>query len=127
MKTQELTNKEEEILDSLSEKITSYIDEVDLCANEVDNGFYYDYGSITNAWHSQPDVEFDEDWGVISLGNSRIPDYVLERLVAWCKKAYSRVSYTVDTEYDSKTSDARADWNWYRSKEEVFVECLVLG
>lgn len=28
----------------------------------LDGGFYYDYGDITNAWHSDYQIQFDEDF-----------------------------------------------------------------
>ena len=126
MSLPELTEAEEDTLASLLNQVETYLDEQPLRAWEVKDGFSYDYGSITNAWHSMDYVEFDEDWGYIGLDTSNEPDYIFEHMVEELQRLFSTVYYELLDKWDSKTCSAKARWGWRRdNNNKVHVICEV--
>jgi len=128
MSSQDLTNREpndeeEQVLSKLLDRVEQYIDDTadDRWGKEVDNGFYYDYGSITNAWHSEPGVEINEDWGELVLDVKNTPDYILDHLVHYCNEYYNTVRFSIG--YDEHEFNAK--WHWGRLEGETYLQCNV--
>lgn len=124
MSLQDLTDSEEQTLIKLLDQVEEYMDETsyERCAKEVDNGFYYDYGSITNAWHSQTDIEINEEWGELTLDTKGIPDYILDHLVQCCNEDYGTVTFSIG-DYEDHVVNAK--WHWGRVKGETYLQCEV--
>ena len=119
----ELTDEQEDIVVGLTDQVDRYVTNEPLRGVEVDDGFYYDYGSITNAWHSQPSVEFDEHWGEIELDVGEVEDYILDHLVEWASEEHSSIYYNLQGRYEDTMHHIKAKWYWTRSKGKVFLCC----
>lgn len=119
----ELTDEQEDIVVGLTDQVDRYMTNEPLRGVEVDDGFYYDYGSITGAWHSQPDVEFTEDWGEIELDVGEVEDYILDHLVEWVSEEHSNIYYNLQGRYEDTMHHTKAKWYWTRSKGKVFLCC----
>tara|TARA_Y100001938_G_C7826357_1_gene299135 strand:+ start:200 stop:577 length:378 start_codon:yes stop_codon:yes gene_type:complete len=118
MSSQVLTDTDEQTLVNLLEQVEEYIDDTNYerCAREVDNGFHYDYGSITNAWHSQPDIELNQYTGEFILDIEGVSDYVLNELTEACNYQYDMLSFSLNPNEDH---DVGVTWHWSRVDNTV--------
>ena len=119
---QSLTANESTLLENLLEQVENYIQDQPLTGKVVDNGFYYDYGSITGAWHSSPELELDEDWGELELDVEHVEDYILDHLVESVNGEYKTISCQVSRRgYEDSTEEINTSWYWCRVKEKTFL------
>jgi len=128
----ELTANESTLLENLVEQAENYIRNEPLTGHSVDDGFYYDYGSITGAWHSVPAMEYTpEDWGYIELelDGEQIRDYILDHLVEWASDYWPAIDYdTYDRSCDEPMNRrANVKWHWEKNKEKIFLVCELPG
>ena len=123
--TEDFTAEEEKILTNLLERVQIILEEtqVDRKATCVDNGFFYDYGSITNAWHSEPDVEYSSDWeNELYLDNTKeVSDDILNALLEHLSCEHGRIVFVSSDEYDTTDHELDADWHWTREGDTVYL------
>ena len=124
MSLRDLTDEEYSVMMGLLEKVNEFLEDTEgeRVGREHDNGFNYDYGSITNAWHSEYEVEINNlDWGTFCLDAKGIPDYILDHLVETCNYEHSTVLFTITN--TGEEYDATAEWTWGREKDVVYLHC----
>ena len=122
----ELTLSEQSLLENLIKQAESYIMSERLTGYDVDDGFHYDYGDITNAWHSVPSVEFSpEEWGYIELDVGQVRDYILDHLAEWASDFWPVIDYdTYGRGCDEPmTRRINVKWYWERNRGKTYLVC----
>lgn len=115
--TQELTQEEENLVQSIVEEIGIHFD-AELGARS--SGFHYDYGSISS-WH-ETGPEFDPDW-CQDIKITNYEDRILDNLIEALDYEYSRKEYRLSSRRNMSTGYVKVSWYWNRHKDAIYVGC----